>query len=88
MWEVDCMAEEKKLDISKRYSIEIQNINNKLQQLEDGRIYDLTNAQMDGYLSTNIGQLKEMIADLLYKIEYGEDSRKEELGKNMGSIKL
>ncbi|QNU65905.1 hypothetical protein EHE19_013535 [Ruminiclostridium herbifermentans] len=79
---------EKKIDISKRFSIEIQNINNKLQQLENGRVYDLTNAQMDGYLSTHIGQLKEMISDLLYKIEYGEDSRKEELEKSMGCIKL
>ncbi len=82
------MAEEKKIDISKRFSIEIQNISNKLQQLEDGRIYDLTDAKMDGSLSTNIGQLKEMISDLLYKIEYGEDSRKEELGKSLGGIKL
>jgi len=54
---------EKKVDITGKYSREIQNIKNKLQQLEDGRIYEKTGAQMDGYLATNIGQLRKMIAE-------------------------
>ncbi len=77
-----------KVDVGNRYRHEILDIKNKLQQLEDGRIYDLTNAQMDGYLSTNIVQLRKMIAELLYKIQYSEDSINEELGKAFGNIKL
>ena len=57
------------------------NINNKLNQLEKDRIYDLTNAQMDGYLSTNIEQLREMIEDLIYKVEYYGESDNERLRK-------
>ncbi|AEY66623.1 site-specific integrase [Clostridium sp. BNL1100] len=75
-----------KYSISKRYNIEIEKINNKLQQLEDGRIYERTNAKMHGSFANNISQLKEMISDLLYKIEYGEDSRKEELGKEVRDL--
>lgn len=77
-----------KVDVGNRYRHEILDIKNKLQQLEDGRIYDLTKAQMDGYLSTNIVQLRKMIVELLYKIQYSEDSISEELGKAFGNIKL
>lgn len=79
---------EKKVDVSQRYRHEILDIKNKLQQLEDGRIYEFTKAQMDGYLSTNIGQLKKMISELLYKIEYDKDSINEELGKAFGKINI
>ena len=49
---------EKKIDITQKYNREILEIKNKLNQLEQGRIYELSRAQMDGYLATNIGQLK------------------------------
>lgn len=55
------------LGISDRYSSEISDIKNKLNQLEKGRIYELTGAKMDGHLSTNIEQLRKSINDLLYK---------------------
>lgn len=77
-----------KVDVGNRYRHEILDIKNKLQQLEDGRIYDLTKAQMDGYLSTNIEQLKKMISELIYKIEYDQDSTSEELGKAFSNLKL
>ncbi|MEI4526821.1 hypothetical protein [Priestia megaterium] len=57
------------LGIRERYSREIQDIGNKLRALENGRIYELTNAQMDGYLATNIGQLRDMFQDLIVKID-------------------
>ncbi len=79
---------EKKVDVSQRYRHEILDIRNKLQKLEDGRIYELSKAQMDGYLSTNIEQLKKMISELIYKIEYGQDSTSEELGKSFSNLKL
>lgn len=50
---------DKAVDIIDRYSSEISDIKNKLNQLEKGRIYELTGAKMDGYLSTNIEQLRE-----------------------------
>ena len=72
---------DKKIDVRNKYSVELMNINNKLNQLEKDRIYDLTNAQMDGYLSTNIEQLREMIEDLIYKVEYYGESDNERLRK-------
>lgn len=65
---------EKKIDVIKKYEHEILNIKNKLNQLENGRVYEITNAKMDGYLAKNIEQLRDMLTDLLYKIEYGETS--------------
>jgi len=72
--------------ITKRYSFEIQDINNKLQQLESGRIYEFSRAQMDGYLATNISQLKKMFADLIWKLENDEKSRKDEMGEALREI--
>jgi hypothetical protein len=65
---------ENSLGIARRYSHEIQDIANKLRDLENGRIYELTNAQMDGYLATNINQLRKMIRELLSKIDNQEES--------------
>lgn len=45
--------------ISEEYSHELNDIGNKLDQLERGRIYELSGAQMDGYLSTNVSQLRK-----------------------------
>lgn len=79
-----------KLDykISDCYSHELNEISNKLNQLERGRIYELSKAQMDGYLSTNISQLRKMISELLNKIQNGEDGTAEELAEIMKSMKI
>lgn len=74
---------DKAVDISDRYSSEISDIKNKLNQLEKGRIYELTGAKMDGHLSTNIEQLRESIGDLLYKIEFNKESMNEKVAKEM-----
>ncbi|MCR5754204.1 MAG: hypothetical protein K6G30_05225 [Acetatifactor sp.] len=66
-------------NIRDEYGQEIINIQNKLNQLERGRIYDLTGAQMDGYLSTNVEQLRKMIGDLLGKIQDGSPGIKEDM---------
>ena len=70
---------DKKVDVTKKYSRELQDIANKLRDLENGRIYELSGAEMDGYLVTNVRQLKEMIETLISKIEYGEDSINDKL---------
>lgn len=74
---------DKAVDISDRYSSEISDIKSKLNQLEKGRIYELTGAKMDGHLSTNIEQLRESISDLLYKIEFNKESMNEKVAKEM-----
>ncbi len=75
---------DKVVDVSDRYSAEILNIKNKLNQIEKGRIYELyelTGDKMDGYLSTNIEQLRESINDLLYKIEFNKESINERVSR-------
>ena len=70
------------------YSHEVDDIVNKLNQLERGRIYELSNAQMDGYLATNVAQLRKMIAELLSKIQNGEDGTAEKLAEVMNRMKF
>lgn len=77
---------EEKVDIMKRYEREIMDIKNKLDKLEKGRIYELTKSKMDGYLSTNIEQLRKMIWELIYKIEYDKDSMNDEIEKELKKI--
>ncbi len=43
-----------KADVSKRYNSEILDIKIKLNQLEIGRVYETSKAQMDGYLTKNV----------------------------------
>ena len=72
--------------ISDEYSHELNEISNKLAQMERGRIYELSGAQMDGYLATNVSQLKEMINDLLNKIQNGREGTATELGNIMRNL--
>lgn len=72
---------DKVVDVSDRYSAEILNIKNKLNQLEKGRVYEITGVKMDGYLFTNIEQLRESINDLLYKIEFNKESINERVSR-------
>ncbi len=82
--------EKQKLDysIADTYSFELEEIRNKLAQMESGRIYELSGAQMDGYLATNIRQLRKMIAVLLSKIQNGSEGMDEELATIMKSVKI
>ena len=63
-------------EILKEYSHELSEINHKLDMMERGRIYELSGAQMDGYLATNVSQLRGMINDLLNKIQNGGNSNR------------
>ena len=60
-------------DLAKEYSHELSEIKNVLRQLESGRVYEISNATMDGYLANNIKKLEGKIADLLDKIQNGKD---------------
>ncbi|NFG25980.1 hypothetical protein FC777_02345 [Clostridium botulinum] len=70
---------EKVIDIKKKYSHELNEINYTLQNLENGRYYENTGARMDGCLATNIQKLKEYLNDLFTKIEYNQDSVSDEI---------
>lgn len=69
----------KDIDIENRFSKELNDIRNKLTQLKNGRVYEISRATMDGYLATNIEQLEKMIDELINKIEYGKKSFSEEI---------
>ena len=83
-----------KLDykISERYDCELLEINYTLDKMERGKIYgkiyDLTHVPMDGYLKTNIKQLRSMINDLLDKIQNDGKSQGEKERELMEKIKL
>ena len=56
-------------DIKEKYGYELNEISNKLNQLEAGRVYENGGSKMDGSLATNIKQLRKMIGELLLKIK-------------------
>ena len=77
---------EKVIDITSRYSHELNDIANITRHLKNGRIYELTGAKMDGYLNTQIEKLEEKISILICKIEYGQESFDEEIGKLFSNV--
>lgn len=71
---------EKKVDIKDRYSRELEEIRYILQNLKNGRVYELPGgSRMDGSLEHNATKLEKLIKDLLHKIEYDKDSINDEL---------
>lgn len=78
---------DKVIDIKKRYSRELEDIDYILRNLENGRYYENTKAKMDGYLATNIADIRKDLNDLINKIEYNKDSIDEEIGKELAKTK-
>ena len=72
------------MKIVEKYSMEIENIRYRLERLEQERFYELSNAKSDGYLSTNIQNLRKDIAILLNKIENNSDYISDEIAKAFG----
>ncbi|MFY0147721.1 MULTISPECIES: hypothetical protein [Bacillus cereus group] len=68
------MKKEKLIDVKNEYSTEVLEISNKLKQLENGRVQEISNVGMDGSLANNIQSLRKMLNDLFNKIEYGKES--------------
>ena len=56
--------------------------------MENGRVYELSRAQSDGYLATNVGQLRDKINELLNKIQNGTESTDERIADIMRSTKF
>lgn len=72
---------EKKIDIKKKYSRELEDIDYILRNLENGRYYEKSGAKMDGYLATNIQNLRKNINVLLDKIEYDKESIDDQIAR-------
>jgi hypothetical protein len=70
---------EKKVDITGRYNREIQEIKYIFQDLENGRVYDITRTRGDAYLHTHVANLRKKLNDLITKVEYDKDSIDEDL---------
>ena len=68
------MSSKLEYDIKEKYGYELNEISNKLNQLEAG-------SKMDGSLATNIKQLRKMIGELLLKIQNGKDGTDDEIAK-------
>ena len=60
-----------KLDykIEERYTSELADIASRLDKLRNGRVYDLSNVQSDGFIATNVDKLKDQVNKLLGKIQ-------------------
>lgn len=71
-------------NIKEEYSVELNKIDNRLTQLKKGRVYELSNAQMDGSLYTNIEKLEKDIYGLLYKIQIGKKGFGGEMSEIIG----
>ncbi|WP_424475534.1 hypothetical protein [Oceanobacillus kimchii] len=67
------------IDLDKFYSKEINNIMNMLNHLENGRIYEKTDNRSDGYLATNIAELRHEISYLLEEIKFGKTTSYDEM---------
>lgn len=67
------------MDISKRYSVEINKINNHLADLERGHIYELTKTPGTPTCATLAQHLKDDIATLLDLIENDKPSISEKV---------
>ena len=60
-----------KLDykIEERYTSELADISSRLDKLRNGRVYELSNVQSDGFIATNVDKLKDQVNKLLGKIQ-------------------
>lgn len=61
-------------EIKRRYHHEISDIEYKLRLLELGRVTELTRSNSDGYLSTNVNNLRKSLNDLFSKVINESDS--------------
>ena len=63
------MSQGLEYDIREKYSYELNEIHDKLNQIKDGRVNGINGSGMDGNLSTNVMQLEKMIAKLMVLME-------------------
>lgn len=69
------------MDISKRYSIELNKISNHLADLERGHIYEITKTPGTPSCATMAQHIREDISNLLYLIENDKPGVLEKVAK-------
>ena len=74
------------MNISKKYSIELNKIANHLLDLEKGRIYEITDTPGTPSCATLAQHLREDIGNLLLKIENNEPSVAEKVASISNKI--
>lgn len=74
------------MEISKRYSVELNKINNHLSDLERGHIYELTKTSGTPSCATLARHLKDDIATLLDLIENDKPSVAEKVAEATKNI--
>ncbi|MFS0751745.1 hypothetical protein [Oceanobacillus sp. 1P07AA] len=67
------------LDVESLYSFELADIRNRLTQMENGRISEITHAGYDGSLATNVVKLREDFEKLISDIKYGRTTSHDQL---------
>lgn len=70
-------------DVKNRYSQEISDILYALQNMENGRYYEKTQAKGDGYLSNNVIKLRKQFLELLDMIEKDKPSSHQILAEHL-----
>jgi len=60
-------------DLKVEYGHELNSIHNILKQLSDGNVYEISRVKMDGSLAHNVDRLETELAQLLNKIQNGEE---------------
>lgn len=73
-----------KVDLVNKYSLELSEIRNQLQDLKNGKVYEISNVKSDGYISTEVDQLTTNLVKLISKIVHDESGA---LEKAFGSGK-
>lgn len=85
------MSESMKLPykIREKYGSELADINYRLTNMENGKIYGYNgnNSRMDGSLQQNCSELRRQISELLLKIQNGTDSIDDEIGNAFFGVK-
>lgn len=74
------------MDISKRYSVELNKLGNHLTDLERGHIYELTGTPGTPSCATLAKHLRQDIGELLHKIENNEPSVAEKISEASKNI--
>lgn len=74
------------IDVKSKYSQELEDIDYTLRNLENNRYYEKSGAKMDGYLATNIQNVRKNIADLINKIEYDKESIDDKISEAFSKV--
>lgn len=68
-----------KNDFVNKYNLELTEIRNQLQDLKNGKVYEVSGVKSDGYISTEVEQLTNNLVKLLSQIANDEPGALEKI---------